>query len=86
MNAAVMLGWIISGLGIVCFWLCLKHPFGWLAAVFQQCLYFPFVWLTHQWGFLLHAVGYSSVFIHHFIVSWRNHKLPEDQRVKVLAG
>jgi len=79
-----VLPWVISVFGGVCFWMCAKHPLGWLVAVVQQCLYIPLVFLTGEVGFLAHTLIYSAVFMRNYSVELKEHKVPEHEKVRCI--
>jgi hypothetical protein len=79
-----ILPWLISLFGGVVFWMCAKHPFGWLVGVIQQCFYIPLVILTHEYGFLAHTVIYSIVFVRNYFEARTEHKTPEHERMRCI--
>ena len=63
---AEVLSWIIPLVGALCFWLCIKHPWGWFVGIGQQVLYLWYAYATHNWGFILHSLIYTAIFIRNF--------------------
>jgi hypothetical protein len=78
------LPWAISGFGFFVFWMCAKHPFGWLVGVIQQCLYIPLVIITGEYGFLAHTVLYSIVFVRNYFEGIADHKAPEHEKQRCI--
>ena len=75
-----ILPWFISLFGGVVFWVCAKHPFGWLVGVIQQMVYIPLVILTGEYGFLAHTLIYSAVFVRNYFEANGEHKAPEHEK------
>jgi len=67
-----ILGWCVTVVGTASFWAVPKHPLGWLVAIGSQTFYIPYIMINHEWGFLAHAICFSTAFIHNFIYDERH--------------
>ena len=65
---AEILSWIIPLVGAACFWVCIKHPWGWFVGIVQQAMYLAYAFVTHNWGFILHSLIFTAIFIRNYIV------------------
>jgi hypothetical protein len=66
------ISWAITIIGTASFWFVPKHPLGWMFAIVAQLLYIPYSAINHQWGFLAHAICFSSAFMYNFIYDERH--------------
>lgn len=63
--------WILACVGILGIYLAgRKDPRGWLIGVFAQLLWLAYAISTRQWGFLITAFGYGSIYLKNWI-AWR---------------
>jgi len=67
-----VISWAITAIGTASFWFVPKHPLGWMFAITAQLLYIPYSAINHEWGFLAHAICFSSAFMYNFIYDERH--------------
>lgn len=70
-----VISWAITIIGTASFWFVPKHPLGWMFAITAQLLYIPYSAINHQWGFLAHAICFSSAFMYNFIYDERHPRI-----------
>lgn len=71
---AEVLSWVIPAIGLVAFWICIHHPWGWFIAIGQQTGYLAYAFVTHNWGFIFHSVVFSALFLRNYAVDSRDAK------------
>ncbi len=67
MDWAELLTWLIAVVGIVGFWVALRHRIGWLISLGQEALYVGYGFGTRQYAFLIHAALFGAVFARNWI-------------------
>lgn len=72
-----ILGWCVTIVGTLSFWAVPRHPAGWMVAIGSQVFYIPYVLINHEWGFLAHAICFSTAFIHNFVYDERHPRIQE---------
>jgi hypothetical protein len=63
---ALILTWVTAPVGLVCFWLCIKHPWGWFIGVSQQVLYVAYGFITLNYGFVFWGFVITVVFFRNY--------------------
>lgn len=69
--------YLLTAVGIIGLWLAGKKKIGWAVGVGAQSLWIIYATVTHQWGFIVSALLYGSVYTRNFLVSRRAEQAQE---------
>lgn len=78
--ALILLPWVFSLLGGVIFYVCARHPIGWLIGVVQMIVLIPIAIFAHESGFYSQSVIYSAVFLWNYFYELKEHKKPDHEK------
>lgn len=64
--------WGLAAVGILGIYLAgKKMKAGWMVGILAQVLWLAYAVATRQWGFLVTAIAYASIYLKNYLAWWR---------------